>query len=551
MMATKTIGFSNDILLIIFRHYIDASPPFWFKLAHVCQTWRQIIFASPRSLCLRLHCTYGTPVVKNLDLWPPLPLVVNYGGFPTLPPPSPEDEDNIMAALEHSDRVCSISLTVSRSLLKKLSTISKPFSELEVLVLLSQGKVQLTLPSVFWWGYRLRTLHSSRIPFPSLPQLLFPSQDLVDLQLQEIPSEGYFSPEAFADSLCGMTQLETLSLHFLSFPPRRNYLSLPPQPENRILLPALTYFKYRGISKYLDTLVARINAPHLGYLEITFFSQPTLDTSQLGRFINRIETWTSPLQADIVPSERAILVTITESGEEALTRLRLQISCEQLDWQLSSISQICDHFSSFLLSVEDLRIKTAGPPSLSGDMDDEQWLRLIRAFDGVKDFYSAADEIGTDVMRALHSPDEGNKTVLPALRNLCVSSIPKLGPLRDLVELFVAQRRRSSQYVNLFYVSWSTAEETASAKRWVKEQKRTIIDRSLFIFLTQINFFLSISFPSGFDGVTSCPVQDSREYTRNLERLDRVLGHIEKYIHIAFAALKIKDLVRGMLATVS
>ena len=489
MMATK-IGFSNDILLIIFRHYIDASPPFWFKLAHVCQTWRQIIFASPRSLCLRLHCTYGTPVVKNLDLWPPLPLVVNYGGFPTLPPPSPEDEDNIMAALEQSDRVCSISLTVSMSLLKKLSTISEPFPELEELILLSQDRVQLTLPGTFWWGYRLRTLHSSRIAFPSLPQLLFPSQDLVDLQLLEIPSAGYFPPETFADALCGMTQLQSLSLHFLSFPPRRNYLSLPPPPENRIILPALTYFKYRGISKYLDTLVARINAPHLGYLEITFFSQPTLDTSQLGRFINRIETWTSPLQADIVPSERAISVTITESGEEALTRLRLQISCEQLDWQLSSISQICDHFSSFLFSVEDLRIKTAGPPSLPDDMDDERWLRLIRAFDGVKDFY-VAHEIETDVMRALHLSDEGHKTVLPALRNLCVQLIP--GPLRDLVESFVTQRRRSNQFVKNIHVLWSTAEEVASAKAWVQEQKRIAFNRSSFYLSYPISFFISIS----------------------------------------------------------
>ena len=250
------------------------------------------------------------------------------------------------------------SASVSRSLLKKLSTISKPFPVLEELILLSQDKVQLTLPSDFRWGHRLRTIHSNKIALPLLPQLLFPSQDLVDLQLQDIPSVGYFSPEAFADALCGMTQLQTLSLHFLSFPPRRNYVGLPPPPENRILLPALTYFKYRGISKYSDTLLARINAPYLRDIDITFFGQPTLDASQLGRFINRMESWRSPLQAEIVPSEGAILLNFTGPGEENLTRLRLQISCERLDWQLSSISQICDHFSSFLFNVKDLRLKT-------------------------------------------------------------------------------------------------------------------------------------------------------------------------------------------------
>ena len=165
---------SNDILLIILHHYLDASAPFWFKLAHVCRTWRQIIFASPLGLRLRLHCTYGTPVLKNLDSWPFFPLVLDYRGFPTLRHPSPEDEDNIMAALKHSVRVCSIGLTVSSSLLKKLSTISNPFSELEELVLLSPDNVQSTLPSPFWWGHRLRTLHSTRIAIPSLPQLPLP-----------------------------------------------------------------------------------------------------------------------------------------------------------------------------------------------------------------------------------------------------------------------------------------------------------------------------------------------------------------------------------------
>ncbi|KAH9068253.1 hypothetical protein EDB83DRAFT_640544 [Lactarius deliciosus] len=209
-----------------------------------------------------------------------------------------------MAALEQSDRVCSISLTVSSSLLKKLSTISEPMSELEELILLSRDNVQSTLPrtGAFWWGHRLRILYLTRIAIPSLPQLLSPCQDLVDLQLHEIPRAGYFSPEAFTNALSEMTRLETLSLHFLSLPSRRNYLGLPPQPRDRVVLPTLTCFKYRGISKYLDSLVARIDAPRLGDVDITFFNQPTLDASQLGLFIDRIETRSSPLRADIVSS---------------------------------------------------------------------------------------------------------------------------------------------------------------------------------------------------------------------------------------------------------
>jgi hypothetical protein len=33
---------------------------------------------------------------------------------------------------------------------------------------------------------------------------------------------------------------------------------------------------------YLDSLVARMDAPHLGDIDITFFAQPTIDASHLG-----------------------------------------------------------------------------------------------------------------------------------------------------------------------------------------------------------------------------------------------------------------------------
>ncbi|KAH9068167.1 hypothetical protein EDB83DRAFT_635702 [Lactarius deliciosus] len=323
-----------------------------------------------------------------------------------------------MAALEQSDRIRSISLTVSSSLLKKLSAISEPISELEELILFSRDNVQSTLPSAsaFWWGHRLRTLHSTRIAIPSLPQLLLPSQDLVDIQLHDIPRAGYFSPEAFANALCGMTRLETLSLHFLSLPPRRNYLSLPPASGDRVVLSALTRLKYRGISKYLDSLVARIDAPRLGDIDITFFNQPTLDASQLCLFINRIDMQMSSLRSDILSTVGAISITFTQPRVALGTRLRLQVSCEQLDWQLSSISQICEHFSTFLFNVEDLGIETNGPSRVPGDVDDGQWLRPIRAFDSIKDFRVPGD-LATDILSALRSAEE-DKIMLPALRNL-------------------------------------------------------------------------------------------------------------------------------------
>jgi hypothetical protein len=426
-----TIGIlSDDVFLEIFRHCLDGTPQFWPILAHVCQRWRQIIFTSPHSLDLRLYCTYGTPVMKALDYWPPFPLVVNYGGSPMLGTPSSEDEENIVAALKQSDHVRSISLTVTSSLVERLSTISKSLTELEEITLLSQDNLQLTLPSAFRWASRLRTLHSTRIAFSSLPELLSPSQDLVDLQLHEIPSVGYFSPEAFANTLSGMFQLRSLSLHFLSSRPRRNYLGLPSSGVRNIL-PALSCLKYRGTSKYLDTLVSRIDAPNLRDIDITFFGQPTMDAAQLGRFINRIEMMNSHRRADILTSERAISVSFTQSNGP--TTLELRIPCEQIDWQLSSMTQICNHFCPFLFRVEDVLIDTTRPSSGQDDLVGEQCVELIRTFSDAKDVRVPV-EFMTNTLAALSSVDT---PVLPALLNLHVQE-PKYADEAELSADFVA-----------------------------------------------------------------------------------------------------------------
>ncbi|KAF8264729.1 hypothetical protein EI94DRAFT_1805396 [Lactarius quietus] len=219
---------NDDVLLYIFRHSLDGSLRFWPTLTHICRRWRQIVLGSPLGLNLQLYCTYGMPVLKSLDCWPPFPLVVDYGGSPLLSPPGPEDEDDLMAALKLTDRVRSISLTITSSLLERLSTISEPFSNLDELVLLSRDDQQLTPPGAFRWDSRLRTLSLTRVAIPTLPQLLSLLKGLVDLRLHEIPHVGYFPPDVFANVLSEMTHLETLSIHFLSLPPRPNYAELPP-----------------------------------------------------------------------------------------------------------------------------------------------------------------------------------------------------------------------------------------------------------------------------------------------------------------------------------
>ena len=423
---------SDDILLNIFLQYLDATPRLWPILTHVCRRWQQVVLRSPLGLRLRIYCSYGTPVLKTLHCWPPLPLVINYGGYPMLKPPAPKDNVNIITALKQSNRVTLIHLTLTNSLLEKLSTISEPFAELEELVLLSQDKLQLTLPNAFGWGERVRTLHVTGIAIPTLPRLLS-STYLVDVQLHEIPMAGYVSPQVFASALSGASHLGSLSLHFLSYPPRRNYVGLPPPGGHRIVLPALTCFKYRGISKYLDSFVAIIDAPHLRDIDITFFSQPTMDASQLGQFIERIGMNAALSEAHIQTSIRAISISFKSSSPSA--RLQLQISCKQLDWQLSSIAQVCGQFSPFVSGVQRLVFNTSELSSEQDDVDDEQLLQLIRSFGGARTL-SIAGKFTTGTLCVLQLADEeytADTIILPALSNLRVQEpVPLLhGPFWD------------------------------------------------------------------------------------------------------------------------
>ena len=152
-----------------------------------------------------------------LDLWPALSIAVHYGGPQELDHLTSEDEDNIMDALSRPHRVHSINLTITSALVEKLAAINGTFPELEKLVLLSRESTMLTLPSTFWYSSCLRCLHLTGVTSTSLKlaRLLRSSTNLVDLQLHEVLNPRYFSPKSLTIVLSRMSQLRSLSLHFL------------------------------------------------------------------------------------------------------------------------------------------------------------------------------------------------------------------------------------------------------------------------------------------------------------------------------------------------
>ncbi len=275
----------------------------WYRLAHVCQRWRCIILSSPCSLDLQLFCTWGTPVRKNLGSWSRLPLTVAYylhtsswGGVSHKTAFTPSDEDNVLAALEDSERVRYLGLTAQKSLLEKLDmTMRKPFPELTHLSFFSPSEFMPPLPDEFLGGSapELRVMELQAVPFPGLPQLLLSTRRLIDLRLLRIPNYDHFSPKAMFTALEALTELRTLLVEFqiMEVPPSNTIL---PVPSTRFILPSLNSFKFFGGTNYLEDLLAHLDTPRLNNFVMSYFIplHPQLDfeVPQLVRFIDHAQS---------------------------------------------------------------------------------------------------------------------------------------------------------------------------------------------------------------------------------------------------------------------
>jgi hypothetical protein len=396
--------------------------PVWLRLAHICSRWRGIIFSSPNRLNLQLLCTYGTPVRKRLGCWPILPLIIDYTypGANDRQRLTPYDEDNVVAALENSDRVRYVGVCVTSSLSRKMAEIMQnPFPALTHLWLSSKDEDVPTFPDTFFGrtASSLRVAHLERIRVPSLPKFLSSALGLVELRLVDIPHDGYISPEATVTSLAALTRLVTLFIGFKS--PTR--LSERRQgPKMRIGLPSLTTFGFHGVKEYLEELVSQINAPQLGRLSISYFNQLDFQVPELSEFISRTQNLciSRSTCARIDFDDNDVCVRLYK--REALladNHFAVRISCRGLDWQLGHVTQILRQWSTILLSVCGLSIDARNlPPDGKGCRDHTDWLELLRSFISLETLHVSGQSAG----HVAHGLEYVTEEMLPVLRSLCL-----------------------------------------------------------------------------------------------------------------------------------
>jgi len=376
-----------------------------------------------------------------IDARPILPIIVKDGG---------EQAGNIVEALEHSDRVCEVSLANLEIILwrRVVEIMSQgPFPQLTSLELGANHETPAILTDAFLGGSapRLQKLSLKNIPSPALPKLLLSATDLVHLRLYDVPDSAYISPDAMVTCLSLLTSLETFHLGFRSPRPPPDPASRHPPPLTRIILPGLTDFGFRGNSEYFDDLVAGVDVPLLDSLSVTFFNQLVFDRPQFSQLISHAGKLSTLNQADILfHGDHVALRLSPRKGTDGREFVTLVIRSRDSFWQRSALAQLLCPPLPPLSTLERLDIfEDDSPRQHCLDIENTQWLELLRPFIAVKHLY-LSEELAPRIVPALQElTGDGARELFPALKSLSLEARPPSGPIQEAISKFIEKRRQS------------------------------------------------------------------------------------------------------------
>ncbi|KAI0288998.1 hypothetical protein BC826DRAFT_971233 [Russula brevipes] len=450
----------DDVLLDIFDSYLDndnsAYEPRdsdeWHTLVHVCRRWREVMFASPRRLNLALLCGQKSPVRTMLDIWPAFPMDIQGDWRETWE----VGLDNIVAALEHRDRVRSIITHnfPSSEGSRLAEVIQVPFPELTCLQLWWDAGMVHVLPDSFLGGSapRLRTfrLRGMQYRAAAVLSVLSSASDLVDLELWNLAysDSQYISSESIVACLSSLNRLETFHLE-IQLRQMPQYRPCPP-PQTRVVLPALSYLSFEGENEYSEDLAACIDTPRLSRLSLSFFSDSVLDIPQMKQLIGRAE--------GLQPFKVAKVVIDGWSNQLELDqphgppwRISCMLGMASVDPRVSSMALVCSHLSPFFSHIERLDLVTGPGYSCidsqwaNSTTEPIQFLELFRPFAAIQSLY-VSEILVPFVIPALREwIGERSTEVLPNLRDLFLGGYVKSGSVQDAIKSLLAAQRPSSQ----------------------------------------------------------------------------------------------------------
>ncbi len=424
----------------------------WYKLVHVCQRWRNLIFGSASYLGLTLVCTNGTLVANMLAHSPPLPLTVDYSDEDGI---TAEDEDAIMLALEQRDRVRHLRLFFPFWKLRNfVMAIDGEFPILQYLIVISQmeGSSALMLRETLQAPH-LKHLMLTGFTHPIGPRLHPTAVGLVTLDLLIHQPSAYFQPNILLQWISFMPQLEKLVISFV-FPGhnRDAEMQFTRTPiTTPITLPNLRWFWFYGISEYLEAIVCRISTPRLEKLQIQFFEQLTFSVPRLVQFMNT----TGNLRFDSAELEFSdnrgrVETYLRETNAYAFA---IKVYCWHLDWQVSSVAQILSELGKVFSLVEHLSLELKVHEE-HNEVDRIEWHILLRSFSNVKTLH-VEDGLVEKLARCLRLESEDRPLeLLPELQVLTYSGSRDAG---NAFTPFINSRQNAGRPVTLVHPHQSEA----------------------------------------------------------------------------------------------
>ena len=289
------------------------------------------------------------------------------------------------------------------------------------------------------------SLSVSKKAIPILPKLCRP-QPLVHSPFRIYFTRGDGSLPVHVDRAQIIWPRIRVSRGTQRLPPLKRIVFAP--LTKRIVLPALTKFSFKGNSEYLEDMVSRIDTPLLDYLEITFFHQLIFETPLLRHLIGRTEIIKAHYRADVAfHSERAEVRVSPQERKAVGEGLFLRISCSPLDWQLSSLAQVCSSSFPPLYTVELFEIVRYRAYLQDYDIDITQWQDLLYPFAAVQKMvlsYGVASRFAP-VLQELAG--ERATEVLPMLQDLHIEGSQRSKPVEEAIQQFIAARQLSGHPV--------------------------------------------------------------------------------------------------------
>ena len=365
---------------------------------------------------------------------PPLPLDIEYRDI------TAEDEEETIPALKQRDRVRHARLEMSVPNLQKLIvSIEEEYPILECLVVCTRiegdredNTTILTFPETLHAPH-LRHLVLTGIALPIQSRLLTTAVGLVTLCLLTDHPSAYFHPNTLLQWLSFMPQLETLVILFGFAVPNRDaerQLTHPPIT-TPVTLPNLHHIGFRGVNTYLEALVRQITTPRLEKLHIRLFYQHWLSVPRLMQLMDTAENLRFE-SAKFQFFTRQVYLKIYPRGEAEKDALSINVYCQHLDRQVSSVAQIANSLSRMFSAVEHLTLEHEAHCLSSeehNEVDRIEWFKLLSSFRNVKTL-RIDNWLAKGLSRCLQWDDRelpGRFDLLPRLQELTYSRSSNTG----------------------------------------------------------------------------------------------------------------------------